>query len=217
MDTSVLRIFQAEVELQCKFILAAFHELNAARVTKSSDDIWRHLQSILVASAGLSKMFWGSGEGGDEERAKSRLRLRESLQVADNSPLRDVKLRNDFEHFDERLERWFARSEHRNFVGRYIGPTGRLITPSPPPTDQFQQFDPETSLVTFWEHTVSLPDVLSEVSRILPLAHAEVRKPHWDPPPEPQEEARDTPLRPGEEADRSGQSEPPTTAQEAPA
>lgn len=217
MDRSVLRIFQAEIELQCKFIMAAAHELNAALVTGSGDDIWRHLQSILVASASLSKMFWGSGAGSNEELAKSRQSLRESLAVSDESPLRDVELRNDFEHFDERLERWFATSEHRNYFGRVIGPGRQLISPQPPATDMFQQFDPGNGEVTFWAHTVSLRDLLAEVSRILPLARAEIRKPHWDQPEEPPEEATDIPLPPNEEGGSSGQSEPPPTVEEGPA
>jgi hypothetical protein len=131
----------------------------------------------------------GSAEGSSE----SRRLLRESLEVSEESVLRDVKLRNDFEHFDERLERWFATSEHRNYFGRIVGPIGQLVYPPQPLTDQFQQFDPETGAVAFWDHTVSLPDVVNEASRIRQIARAEVRKPPWDSPPEPQAEAKDSP------------------------
>lgn len=174
MDTFVLRIFQREVELQCKFILTAVYALNSALLTGNGDEIWKQLQIILVASANLSKMFWGSRGRKEAERT----RLRESLNVADDSPLRDPDLRNDFEHFDERLEDWYADSEHRNFVGRIIGPPNTVG--GIPTEERFQQFDPATTLVAFWDHSVSLNDVVAEVQRIRPLAAAEASKPHWE-------------------------------------
>lgn len=122
-----LRIFQAEVELQCKLIVTAAHHLNAAIGSGNTDEIWKQLQIILIASANLSKMFWGSCGRRESERAP----LRDSLQVDDGSPLRDPDLRNDFEHFDERLETWYADSEHRNYVGRNIGPPNMIVGPDP--------------------------------------------------------------------------------------
>jgi hypothetical protein len=125
MDTFVLRIFQAEVELQCKTILRSWHQLHAGLVGGSREEVWKELQVILTSAANLSKMFWGSRG----KREKQRAILRESLQVENDSPLRDPDLRDDFEHFDERLEDWFSASEWRDYVGRVIGPFGAIRTP----------------------------------------------------------------------------------------
>jgi hypothetical protein len=180
MDKFVLRIFQGEVELQCRFVVSAAHGLNAALLNGSTNDIWRHLQMILIGSANLSKMFWGSQGRLEAQRQP----LRDSLQVSNDSPLRDPDLRNDFEHFDERLERWFSEDAHHNYVGRNIGPPTMI---QGIPTDRwFQHFDPETTKVTFWDHEVTLNDLVQEAARILPLAEAEVRKRHWDPQPRPE-------------------------------
>ena len=122
-------------------------------------------------------MFWGSRGKKEAERAE----LRESLQIADDSPVRDVLLRNDFEHFDERLEAWFGGATRTVFVGRNIGPASMIrVENDPESQERFQHFDPEAGTVTFWAHTVSLRDVLTEISRILPLAEAESQKPHWE-------------------------------------
>ncbi|MDQ3889893.1 MAG: hypothetical protein M3312_04990 [Actinomycetota bacterium] len=174
MNTVVLRIFQHEVALQCKFIVSAAHDLNAAMVIGSTDEVWKHLQIILVASANLSKMFWGSRG----KREAARKRLRDSLAVPDDSPLRDANLRNDFEHFDERLESWYQASEHRNYVGRGIGPPSGVA--GAVETDRFQNFDHTTGVVTFWGHSVSVNEVVEEANRILPIAQVEAREPPWD-------------------------------------
>lgn len=178
METFVLRILQRQVDLQCKAVAGATAELDRALPNRDVDGIFIALQGILVAAANLSKLLWSSGGRKEAERT----RLRESLGVADDSPLRDPDLRNDFEHFDERVERWFQSSTHRNYVGRFVGPYSAVAGFAT--GDRFQHFDPESGVVTFWDHSVQLKDVLAEVKRILPLAQAESSKPHWDEPTE---------------------------------
>jgi hypothetical protein len=178
VETFVLRILQSQIELQCKAVAGGTAELDRALSIRDVDRIFVALQSILVAAANLSKLLWGSGGRKEAERN----RLRESLGVADNSPLRDPDLRNDFEHFDERVERWFESSTHRNYLGRFVGPYNAVAGFDT--GDRFQHFDPESGVVTFWDHSVYLKDVLAEVKRIVALAQAEARKPHWDDPAE---------------------------------
>jgi hypothetical protein len=177
MDTFVLRILQREVEFQCKAVVVARAGLAAGEKAHDVDATFIALQAILVAAANLSKLLWGSGGRKEAERT----RLRESLAVADNSPLKDPDLRNDFEHFDSRVEKWFESSEHHNYIGRFVGPYGAVVGPAT--GDRFQHYDPDSGVATFWDHSVNLNDVLMEVYRVLPLAQAEARKPHWDEPP----------------------------------
>jgi hypothetical protein len=176
LDTFVLRILQGEVQFQCRAVLDAGGRLQQAVPTRDVEMVFVALQGVLVASANLSKLLWGSGGRRDAER----IRLRESLAVADDSPLRDPQLRNDFEHFDERVELWFETSTNRNYIGRYVGPYGGIVGPAT--GDRFQHFDPVTGEATFWDHSVNVAVIFKEVLRILPLAQAESHKPHWDPP-----------------------------------
>ena len=47
MDRMVLRIFQWEVERQCKFSLLAFEDLNQALKNQDGDRFWYSLQVFL--------------------------------------------------------------------------------------------------------------------------------------------------------------------------
>jgi len=98
METFVLRILQGQVELQCKAVVSAAAELDDALQLQHPDidGVFIALQGILVAAANLSKLLWGSAG----RKAVERTRLRDSLGVPDDSPLKDPELRNDFEHFD---------------------------------------------------------------------------------------------------------------------
>lgn len=188
MDTFVLRILQDQVALQCKAAISATQDLNKALLTNNIDAAFIALQSLLVASANLSKLFWGSAGKKEAERQP----LRDSLTVANDSPLRDPDLRNDFEHFDSRVEMWFVMSEHRNFLGRMIGPRSSIVGLAT--GDRFQEFDPQSGTATFWDHSVDLNAVMREVNRILPLALTESSKPHWDPPDPTQQTATESPV-----------------------
>jgi hypothetical protein len=178
VDPFVIRVFQGEIETQCKFILAARHHLRAALITGSTYNIWKELQTILISAANVSKMLWGSGG----VKASERTPLRESLGVADDSPLRDPKLRKDFEHFDERVERWFSEVQTGPiYVGRNIGPMQggiRIMHPEPQePIQRFGHFDPTTGDVIFWTHAISVPAVAEEAARLLEAAHLASRQP----------------------------------------
>lgn len=74
----------------------------------------------------------------------------------------DPDLRDDFEHFDERLETWHF--EGANYGGRNIGGGFR---PS-----HFQGYDPDSGGGQFWDHAVSVPKVVNEATRILLIAEA---------------------------------------------
>ena len=105
-------------------------------------------------------MFWGSSGKLETQRRP----LREAFQVDDTSPLRDPDLRNDFEHFDERLESWFDESTRKIMLARNIG--DMELTISGIDEKRFHFFNFATGIVTFWEHSVSVPDLVTEALRI---------------------------------------------------
>lgn len=191
MDWTVLGIFQSEVAFQCKAFQLAAHQYDqaladmaAAKTDASSvppgsgrvreriapvltagTAVWAALQAMLVCAANLSKLLWGSEGKGLEEQRKP---LRDSLGVTDDSHLRSRALRNDFEHFDERLDDWHKKGTH-SYAGRNIGATAR-VHPDGDPYDRFQHYDPETEIVTFWRHSVSIPDLRRAIDDLEPRA-----------------------------------------------
>jgi hypothetical protein len=79
---------------------------DALETRRGGYGVWSEIQSILVAAGNASKLLWGSSRGKEEEREL----LREAAGVADDSPLKSRKIRNAFEHIDERLEDWSEQS-----------------------------------------------------------------------------------------------------------
>lgn len=118
MDEFLLWRFQIEVNRQCKFALKALDDM-ALLQAEENEDFWYSMQAFLSAVANVSKLLWGSGSKPRERRDKAERRrvLRESLEVKDDSPLRDRRFRNHFDHFDERLEQYFEDWTEAGYPG----------------------------------------------------------------------------------------------------
>lgn len=176
MDTFHLRIFQRHVRDQCRFLVAAAHDLNAGLAAHDTDRVLCSIQNLLNAGANVSKMLWGS----KGKKAQERKRLRDSIGVSDDSPLREVTMRNHFEHMDERIDRWWAESPTHNHADAIIGPRNTIAGLEP--IETFRWFDPMTKEVIFWGEGFNVQALVSEAEGLLPKLQEEADKPHWDEP-----------------------------------
>lgn len=178
MELMLLRTFQNQVLLQCEFMLFAAEDVNSALGGGGSDTVHRvfyGLQNLLNAAANVSKALWGQAGS----LATERKTLRDSIGVSDDSPLREVTMRNNFEHFDERLDRWWAKSSNHNHVDLIVAPRGAISGADD--IDTFRWFDSNTADLVFWSQQFNLQALIDEVKRILPALRLEAAKPHWTP------------------------------------
>jgi hypothetical protein len=128
MNEFKMRIFHIEIARQCDFAMLAENDLKRSfqnmtiispetsiNISAEMNRFWYSAQSLLVVGANISKLFWPAKprarKGEDEEALKeyTRIRmedaktLREALNIDDSSPIKNRKLRDHFEHFDERI------------------------------------------------------------------------------------------------------------------
>ena len=106
-----LGIFVEEIITQSEFALISWEYLQAYLMKKKDNNrIFYHIQAFLVAVANISKILSPSNN-----KFKSRgEELRKMLQVPINSPILNRKIRNHFEHYDERIESWASLSKRHN-------------------------------------------------------------------------------------------------------
>jgi len=174
MELMLLRIFQQQVEFQLKALLDAHARLLAALDRSDMDGTWFAVEGLLATAANVSRSLWGEGDAANAARKP----LRDSLGVDDRSPLSSRRMRNHFEHFDDRLNEWWAKSPNHNFIDMNIMPIGGITGPDR--LDMFRQLDPTTGDVIFWGDKFSIPEIVAESLRILPIVSAEASKPHWE-------------------------------------
>ena len=175
MEPMLLRLFQRQILEQCGYILIAANQLQSRISVQCYDEMfWRELQNFVVSTANVSKLLWGQAG----KFAKKRKVLRDSIRVKDSSPLRPTKMRNHFEHIDERLDKWWAESDSRNHADRSIGPPSMIGGLKD--IELFRGYDPATGTARFWGDTYNLKEIIEEVDRIYPLLQSEAAKPHWE-------------------------------------
>ena len=135
-------MFVQEVDRQAEFGLMAAVDLSCA-VTSDTDRVWYSIQSLLVATANVSKLLWPPK---NESSARGDA-LRKTLQVEDDSPLADRAIRNHFEHFGARLEKWGISPQTHMVVDSNIGPLGSITGGAS--AVYVRNYDPSTETLTF--------------------------------------------------------------------
>src|ERR1700751_2987470 len=127
MDEMLLSVYQQQVVSLCEAGLLALADLNGYAAYKSGR-LWYGVQNFIVAAGNLSKTFFGGGrEPARTQPYEARKPLRDSLGVTDDSPLKQITIRNDFEHLDERIEEWWGESPNRNFLDAIVGPDNMIV------------------------------------------------------------------------------------------
>ncbi|MEV8442064.1 hypothetical protein AB0425_32195 [Actinosynnema sp. NPDC051121] len=103
------RFYVAEIVRQASYALAAVQQaLSLSRDPQRRAEAWPAVQSFLTATAIISKLLWPvRAEGADLKSRWRRFRadrLRAELMISDTSALRDRKVRDSADHFDERID-----------------------------------------------------------------------------------------------------------------
>ncbi|MBN1363250.1 MAG: hypothetical protein JW976_00445 [Syntrophaceae bacterium] len=152
-------VFIGEIVLQSKIAELAAKRLSAAHDNLDNIEVWSSIQSILVAAGNVSKILWPS-----KEYAERGERLRELLNVDDNNILSDRSLRNHFEHYDERIEKWFKGESSAVYSDLAIDPLKSIW--GNVPTNHHRAYDPLTQTLTFRGESFDLAAVLKELKEI---------------------------------------------------
>ena len=171
MKKMVLKIFQREIERQCKFAIIAIEQIKAGLKNNNSDIIWYAIQNFLIAVGNISKIFWPP----NPKYQKRGEELRKSLGIRDDSPIKPRNFRNHFEHFDERLENWATSSKRHNFVDSNIGPSNMIVGIDP--EDFLRNFDPTSWTLTFRGDKYELKPLIEVIYDLYPRVLAEANKP----------------------------------------
>ena len=169
MDPILVQLFQSQIEDQCSYVLAAATEAEAALRSGDVERFWFSVQNLLSAAANVSKALWGV----NAKLEKAREPLRESLGISDDSPLYSRDLRNDFDHFDERLDTWDRESTSRVYMDKNIAPSGTNLVGGITlgKHDELRRYEPDTGIATFFGDAYDVVAIVRAAEELQPIAH----------------------------------------------
>lgn len=153
-------VFIGEIVLQSKIAELAAKRLSVSKDNLDQIEVWNSIQSILVAAGNVSKILWPQ----KEKYAGRGERLRELLKVSEDNILSDRKFRNHFEHYDERIEKWFKGKSSAVYSDLAIDPLKSMRRNFP--TNHHRAYDSLTQTLTFRGESFDLAAVLKELKEI---------------------------------------------------
>ena len=122
------------------------------------------LQSLVNHAAALSRYFFPSARGKNKSLHEARGEdLRKAYAVKPDSPLGDRGLRNAMEHFDERLDLYFAEFKTGCFIPEFVGLEPKK---SGVPAHFFRAFFADTGRFQLLGETFAIQPLLDELHRI---------------------------------------------------
>ena len=182
MKKSFLRIYQSEVAHQCKYALMATQNIKYALEryprTKDASIVWYSVQSFLIAVGNISKLLWPSTSSKKRLIPERYAELRKSLSVDKKSPLKYMKFRNYFEHYDEHLDIWVKKSKRHNLIDSFIGDPDK--SKGFELGDYHRFFDTTNYVITFRGDKYKLKPIIKAVKDLWQKAVIEIRKNPWE-------------------------------------
>ncbi|MFN8255735.1 MAG: hypothetical protein U0W24_08610 [Bacteroidales bacterium] len=154
-------VFIGEIVLQSKIAQRANERLLATRENFDSIEVWCSIQSILVAAGNVSKILWPQKKIAVRGEA-----LRKVLNIEDdhNYLLSDRKFRNHFEHYDERIDNWFAEDRSAVYTDLVMNPFPSIFGSSF--NNYHRAYNSVTQTLTFRGEKIDLAAVLKELDEI---------------------------------------------------
>jgi hypothetical protein len=125
---------------------------------RESGEILNDLQNVVTHGAALSRYFWPVRRG---HEARAEL-LRSAIGVSEDSPLKNRKLRNQIEHFDEELDTYFSDGIFGIFFPAYVG----LLPIRDVPSHLFRAYYVDAGIFEMLGERYEIEPLANEIVRI---------------------------------------------------
>ena len=194
MDDFLKGVYVSEVKKQCEFGLAAVKYLNHALQQVNNrelardesqfyySEVFRQIHSLLTHASNVSRMFWPPSpkqkKNETDQDYENRLLkidkvvrgrvLKVEYGLDDSNPLKNRTLRDNLEHYDERLDHWRNNSVNRNIVSDTIGPPNAIVGLAE--TDMMRWFDPTRNVFKFRGEEYDLQGIAASIDQLLPIS-----------------------------------------------
>ncbi len=132
---------------------------------KNMDLAWHHINGLLIYTARISKILWGSSES-NQSQTRGKY-IRESLGISEDSIFhhQNRNVRNDFDHIDERLDDIEAGILKKGPSDRNIGDILSMFADKKP-ADYMRHYDPNSQMIYFGRSNLSIRDLKIELNKL---------------------------------------------------
>jgi hypothetical protein len=132
---------------------------------KNMSTVWHHINGLLIYTARISRILWGDRDKPDT--LKRGEDIRKILNISDQSIFhhQNRKVRNDFDHIDERLDDIKSGKLNLGGADLNIGDPNTMIG-NMKEGDYMRHYDPELKKIYFGENSLSIPELENEIKKL---------------------------------------------------
>ena len=187
MDDFLQSIYLGEIAQECDFCFSTVAKMNEQLENdmKNQSDFFKDASDLVNHAAAISRMLWPPNDKNKQKRVRATRRgkaLRKILDVQYNHPIQNRKLRNHFEHFDERLDDWAHNSRNKNIVRNLIGSPNAIGGDAIDATDIINSYDPSTRIYSFRGESFNIQELVNAITDINQRVHSVLKQidPHYE-------------------------------------
>jgi hypothetical protein len=157
----ILESYAGEIILRSEWITESYHELQESLQGYSASKVIRKANDIINNAMVILRLIDSTGARRNEvERANERVELikKKWPQIPSDPPEGLRKVRNDYEHFEARLDEWAVTSPKHFLVDMYVGRKPRIGPTQLKPQEYLRGFEGEK--LHFWDNSVDIAEVV---------------------------------------------------------
>jgi len=152
MKDQLLKIYIFEIFSQKEFAIKSYEGfVDSLKIKKSPKECLYHIHHFLVHVGNIIKILFPADNKKNpdnnfiQERAKN---IQEKLNLSESDfDIHEIGVRNDFEHYDTRIDFWVKNSKNHNYCDMNIISKGSISGLDI--KDMFRNLDPKSNILTF--------------------------------------------------------------------
>lgn len=156
------RVYLEEIKTQCDFGIQSLKQLHKVYSSANMDisEFWYHIQMFLTSTANVDKLLFGA----KREYKPHHKEIREKYNFPDFEFSVERKIRNSFDHIDEKIVDWAQASKYHNLASGNIMP--KSFIGGNVGIDFFKNFDPSTNILSFGDLGIDTEDTFNKLLKL---------------------------------------------------
>lgn len=161
MNDIFIRIYREQILDQIDNAEFAYSGINSSSDTNS---LFRDIHHFIIHASNVVKLIQPKISGDLDFKNFRAKQLKKKYPTLPTINPKLVRIRDDFEHYDERIDYWFINSERHNYADKNVGNIDAIKGLSP--KDNFRWYDPKNKKLYFCGEEYSIEDLYSYIQQV---------------------------------------------------
>ena len=162
MDNFLIKIYTEQVQDQLNEAEICFEKIRNNLTDNSV--VFGAIHHFLIHVSNIVKLIQPNIRDNNDFRKYRAISLTRMYPNLPNLNLNEIHVRNDYEHYDERIDYWVINSKNHNYADRNIGPIAAIKGLDP--KDNFRWFDNAKITLYFCGREYHLSDLFTYIQKV---------------------------------------------------